>query len=926
MASSNHDIIVLTETWLSDSVKDGEIFHNRYSVVRKDRNRAETGKKTGGGSLIASKHKFSMTVIDCPSHKYDAVVVKLYIDYCYIYLCVVYFPPVPNSTDYEDFFQSVETIIPLGSTILLMGDFNLTAICGPNFGTLPSCTTYQNFLNFVNFYNLIPFNNITNKNGRTLDLVLSNLGKVQVSRDECPLLPEDDHHPALIIFLALSNTKVKEKSSTTKYDFSRADYPLLYKELETTNWQQVINSRHPDDAVDIFYKIMYAVLDKCVPKKVIQHKYPVWFTKQIITLIKRKSYHHKKKKLSDHTLDYHCNKFRELRSTIKKAISKAYEKYVKNTESNILTNPKFLWSYVRNKARGSDVNTFEYEGKILRDDISIANAFKTQFERTFSNSSPKYDLSIHPTHNWSHLVDNLSFDTITLQEVENAIKTLRPRCSPGSDLIPPYIFKGCSESLKIPLQAIFNLSRTTACFPVKWKVTNISPIPKGTGRNSKIENYRPIALISTPAKIFESIVYNRIFKHVQPVLSQHQHGFIPGRSTVTNLTEFTHNIATEMHNKKQVDVIYTDFTKAFDLVDHDILLSKLATFNVIKEFRQFLGSYLSGRQQRVNFRHAISDNYLMRSGVPQGSKLGPLLFLLYINDLPNIFVHSHKLLYADDLKIYKTISCVSDAMELQKDLDSLSSWCQSHKLLLNPAKCKLVTYTTKKTFIDFQYTINSFPVTRVETIQDLGVTIDSNLSFGKHICLAVREAYRSLGFIIRISRDFQNFNAIITLYNAYVLSKLEYAAVIWDPHLKTQILQLEKIQSKFVRFLTYKETGFYPQFEHYQNLIQNFSLDTLENKRKQHLLMFLHKLLHNIHDSDTLRSQLNFHIPDGRTRNQNKTFHLSIARSNVLNESPIRKMCYLYNRFQASSPDIDIFDASVSRFRICVKGKCISKD
>ena len=915
--SSNYDVILVTETWLTDSINDGELFDNRYSVIRKDRNNEIANKKGGGGVLLGVKTKYNVSVIEPTDNKFDCILVKLNLDYFIVYLCVIYFPPKSHVLLYNEFYDFLETNVPEGSSILLIGDFNLSEVTGSDFGFLDHTQTYRDLRNFAEIYQLNSINDVQNMHGKTLDLAFTNIPNVDLTHELNPLVPEDSYHPALLVEFKCNIRRTEKLDLTMSrektYNFSKANFIQLYRELEKVNWENVTNG----PTVDIFYKTIYQILDKCVPcTKRIKSNFPVWFSPNIIRLVKNKHYHRKKWKANIGNVNYHLTKFKEIRVLLKKEISTAYTNYVHNCENDILTNSQRFWDFVRTKRNNSDGNMLTHENEVLYDDSAIANKFKEYFQTHFNKS--EYNLQRFPHHINSGILNNFFLDRVTFSDIELAIKKLKPRTSPGPDQVPSYVIKGCSEILKYPLHAIFNKSLSSCTFPAKWKHADICPVPKGGCSSHEIKNHRPIAVISAFAKIFESVIYKQIYLHMQPILSPYQHGFQPRKSTITNLAEFVHYLATRIDKRGQVDVIYTDFSKAFDVINHDILLNKLLAYNFSTKFCQFIATYLCERRHRIRYRGVKTNEYIITSGVPQGSHLGPLLFLIFVNDLPDIF-HSRKLLFADDLKIFRTIETANDAIVLQDDINALNKWCEANKLLLNVNKCNVISFTRQLNCYKHDYTINDVTLNRVDTVTDLGVSIRSNLTFDAHINRIVNEASRNLGFIIRQGKAFTNIETFKTLYYAYVRSKLEYASIIWHSHTLCSMRKIEALQSRFVRFLTFKETGIYPQYEHYVDLVDKYSLHTLEKRRTYSCIIFLHRLMHGEIDSSHLLSEILFHVPSGTTRSQKATFHLTAQRTNVLDASPIRRMCSAYNNISKTNPKLDICCTSFTEFCNCVK-------
>ena len=240
-----------------------------------------------------------------------------------------------------------------------------------------------------------------------------------------------------------------------------------------------------------------------------------------------------------------------------------------------------------------------------------------------------------------------------------------------------------------------------------------------------------------------------------------------GRSTTTNLVVITQFIAKSIDMQAQTDVVYTDFSKAFDRLDHSILLRKLKLLGLSSPFLMLFVSYLSNRKQYVVFNGFRSVEYLATSGVPQGSVLGPLLFNIFIDDIVTD-LEVNCLLYADDLKFFDVVRDVGDCEKIQRNLDKISRWCLLNKLSLNTQKCNVMSFTLKSSTIVFNYTLEGTTLERPDIFRDLGVIYDKKLSFSKHIETIVCEAYRSYGFIARNSRDFVDLNTIKMLYNCVV--------------------------------------------------------------------------------------------------------------------------------------------------------------
>ena len=269
------------------------------------------------------------------------------------------------------------------------------------------------------------------------------------------------------------------------------------------------------------------------------------------------------------------------------------------------------------------------------------------------------------------------------------------------------------------------------------------------GLRNRAGNYRSVSLLPIVSKVFEKILCDAFVQHISPVISSSQHGFVSGKSCVTNLSEFMFYATSAMQSKSQLDVIYTDFSSAFQSVDHRFLLHKLQTsFGVSGQMLSLFGSYLTQRRQRVVLDGVTSEWCAVASGVPEGSILGPSLFLAFINDIPER-LKSNCLLYADDLKLFRAVTDVRDGELLQNDLDQLHSWSQSWQITLNPTKCFHLRLSLKTKPLPVRFSIGGTQLSLVPSMRDLGVIIDSKLNFSDHVDFIVKRGNRALGLLIR---------------------------------------------------------------------------------------------------------------------------------------------------------------------------------
>ena len=773
--------------------------------------------------------------------------------------------------------------------VIILGDFNV-----PNFNNpLVHDAKCQKMHDFLNLSNLRQFNSVCNSSGKLLDLAISNMN-CEVRRDFAPLINEDLHHPSLRVNTLITDNRhinfSGNNNNIKKFNFRRADYPNLYAELLLTDWHFLNSCTDVNLACDMFYDRLTNIFEKHVPTYINhKRKYPPWYTSEIINNIKLKNYYRKKHKQTK--LVNHLEQFKRLRSLVKADIQVAYKLYLDRVESNVKNDSKYFWNYIHSKKQQTRI-----PGKVVNNDLafeapqSVVDGFSDYFSSVYSTST---STNAFDELNCFNYLDVFNIRELTEIDIINSANKLKNKMTSGHDQIPSFLVKDCRYAFITPLLYIFNLILKTSVFPDSWKTARVCPILK-SGDPSLMTNYRPLSILCNFAKLFEISLYSYIYPAVKNLISPHQHGFMEGRSTITNLALFSQYAANALDNHGQVDVIYTDFAKAFDRIDHEIILTKLNNFGFHESLIALIRSYLTNRVQYVSYNGFDSKQFIATSGVPQGSNLGPLLFLLFINDLVQV-IDCEKVLFADDLKIYHTIENVEDCLFIQNQLRKIEVWCDENNLQLNIQKCKSLTFTLKKQYIVFNYQLRSTNLCRCESIKDLGIVFDPKLSFTDHINQVTTSALRMLGFIIRNCRNFHDPTALKVLYFAYVRSKLEYGSLIWYPFYNVHELAVENVQRKFLKFMQYKISGAYPERGFSQHLLLNLlNFQSLHLRRVLFAVGFIYKLLHNKIDCVGLINQIIFRVPRLSTR-VSTTFHLPVARTNILLRSPIYTMCNSVN-------------------------------
>jgi len=403
----------------------------------------------------------------------------------------------------------------------------------------------------------------------------------------------------------------------------------------------------------------------------------------------------------------------------------------------------------------------------------------------------------------------------------------------------------------------------------------VVPVPKA-GNSDDVRCYRPIAILPAIGKVLECLVADRLRPFVAKVICPSQHGFTSGRSTITNLLTFQEYVLSAFRSGHQVDSLYIDFAKAFDKVDHGILVAKLKAKGISGPLLDWVADYLTGRHLTVKVGPARSKPFMQSSGVPQGSILGPHLFNLFVNDLVEL-VGVRALMFADDVKIFTVISSAADSKRLQAGMDAVIKWCEDNNMTLNPSKCHVTTFHRKRSPQHFTYYVNSVALPRTEAVKDLGVTFGSDLGFSTHIDEVCARANRTLGYISRVSRGMRNPAALRALYCALVRQVVEYGGTVWSPYTACAVDRLEALQRRFLRLVGVRMGLPYRDVPVIQ-LGSELRLQPLRVRRDVADIAFIYGLLNGRIDCPELLARIDIRVPSS-TRSREvfgRRFHATL--------------------------------------------------
>ena len=647
-----------------------------------------------------------------------------------------------------------------------------------------------------------------------VDLVLTNEEDQVNNINYLAPLDKSDHSVLSFSFECYLDPEVLPE----RFNYNKADFTSMKRHLESSGWADNFNVRaenlQVNDCWKMFRDKLLQLRGEFVPSEVGKRFYgkkgKFAINREIQDDIQNKRRLHRKwiRSIGTDREDLCRTEYVCARNLANRRITQVKRRLEQRVCGQAKKNPKRFWNHVRTSMKTKPgisplLRNPKDKSSLCFEDKDKADILQDQFCSVFTKE-PDGSLPEFKSRTNSKVEFNL-----TLEMVKKELHAVNPNKSLGPDEIHPTMLKELANHIAVPLHTIMIKSFEESTLPDEWKVAHVFPIYK-KGSKNLAENYRPVSLTSIACRLMERILRDQIMKHLmeKKLLSDKQFGFIPKRSTVTQLLQYLDKCANSITNNKDVDVIYFDFAKAFDTVPHRRLLKKLDAYGIKGMELDWIKSFLTDRYQYVRVNGTLSKRCNVLSGVPQGSVLGPLLFVLYINDLPEI-TKAEMYLFADDTKLFKEINNAFDAFRLQEDIDAMASWSKDWLLRFHPDKCHVLTlgkfWNIKHAH---PYTIAGSELEHVDQEKDLGVIIDSELTFEAHIFNKIKKANSIVGLISR-SFEFLSPEMFRSLYIAFVRPHLEYAQVVWSPRLIKYINAIEGVQQRATRLVnSYKNYSY----------------------------------------------------------------------------------------------------------------------
>ena len=601
-------------------------------------------------------------------------------------------------------------------------------------------------------------------------------------------------------------------------------------------------SRNVDDQYNSFVNTLKNIQSDYIPEKQFRSRNndPKWMNCRIKHMIGIKRGIYKRLKRGEQHLR---QQYIQLNRDVKKKIRESKRNYEIKIAREAKQNPKGFYQQYQTKTK-ERVGPIEVEnGHITDDDKRMCTCLNEYFLSVFTSENLEYIPEIEAIYS-GNSENILRTIDISREDVLKELNKLKSHKSPGPDEVYARVLKECKAELCCPLVSLFNNSIKSGIVPKAWKLADVVPIFK-KGEKIKKSNYRPISLTSTVGKILESIIANKIGEHLEKhkFIKLSQHGFLNGFSCLTNLLSFYSEAYKAVDSGKEYDTVYLDFSKAFDKVPHERLIRKVEAHGIGGNVLRWIREWLRDRKQRVCINGEKSDWGDVTSGVPQGSVLGPLLFIIYINDL-DVNITSNLSKFADDTKIGRTTNDIDDSQALQDDLNKLYDWSVKWQMEFNVDKCKVMRMGTVSHNISYQLNDKEIGTTQCE--RDLGVRVNKDLKPKEQVISVRNKANRILGFISR-SVSNRSEEVILKLYLALVRPHLDYAVQFWSPYYRKDIDPLERIQRRMTKMIhSIRNLS-------YMDRLKKLNLHSLERRRVRGDMIEVYKWFNGINKGDINR-------------------------------------------------------------------------
>ena len=809
-ASSAMDILAISET----SEDNDKSFTSNITLDGYRLYHTPSNTSKGGTAIYVNNNYdvFERTDIKVQTDLYESVWIEIKNNNSKNIVCgCIYRHPNQHISEFNNYIDSTlkKIITDENKEVYICGDFNIDLL------KINDHKNYLEFFNLLSCYGILPFitqpTRVVERHTPSLiDNIFSNNIFDSVKSGNI-YLTLSEH---FCQFASVSREKINcKKIDMYGRDYSKFSEDQFRDDVSIQQWN--MGSNDPNLLMnDLVWKLdgcadRHAPSKKLSPKE-IKLKLKPWITPDIIKLIKVRDRLFSRKKREPDNLRIKTI-YNQVRNRVNRELKKSKKDHYKSYFDEHKTNMKKTWEGIRKivnvkKPVDFSISQLNVKGKIIDDPVTITN----HINNFFVNVGPETEKNIPKVPNMSpnkflknRNQYNLIIAHISESEILDIITAL-PNKSTGPASIPLRLLKIIADLIVVPLCYIINASFSTGIFPEVLKTQKVIPLHKG-GSTEELNNFRPISLLSIFDKIIEKIMHKRLYEFLDDhnILYEKQFGFRKNSSTSHSLIEITEQIKKSIDDGKYGCGIFIDLKKAFDTVNHDILLTKLEHYGIRGPLLNWFKSYLTNRKQYVFFNGVSSDTKSVTCGVPQGSVLGPLLFLLYINDLPNISDKLNFFLFADDTNIYYESNNLKELEStVNEELKKLSLWLNLNRLALNISKTNFVIFRANKPlYHNVTLIMNRKALNQKDHVKYLGVLLDEHLNWRHQINNVSKKISRGIGILAKLKNCMEN-KLLISIYYSLVYSHLNYGIQAWGSASSTDLEKILTLQKKAVRIMS----------------------------------------------------------------------------------------------------------------------------
>ena len=862
------DVITLQETWLDDSYSS-----STASIQLDGYNCIPQGKKCGqkGGLVTYIRNEYDSLKVDVSQNSvlWECLFVSVTHKNTDSHLIIgnVYKPPRNNNnnTNIECFIKELDPILESLSKrscdLCLTGDYNidLLKICQRS-----KFTDFFDKMLSHSLYPKITFpTRISSHSCTLIDNIYCKLSNNTINSEAGIIFSDISDHFPQFVSLKLQHKKSKSPPKLTKQKIncSKAINNLKIELMNNELYQGLVMDLNVDPNInyDNLIEIITKAKNKHLPTRLVKfnkhkHKKSKWITYGIIKSITfRDDLHLKLKRMVPSLPEYDIVKtnLKTYNSILKKSIQQAkvlyygsiFEQYkndIKNTWKNI--------SLLISKSNKKEINQITVNGTKIKDKLAMANEFNIYF----ANIGHKLAETIDTTHKKpfnsylrnKNIMTTFHFNLLNTEDTHKIVKSLKTKTSVGHDGISVKLLKDIIPGLLQPLTLILNQSIMTGIFPDSLKIAKVIPLYK-KDNPEEVGNYRPVSLLCAISKIFEKVAYNQLYNYFKQnkLFYDCQYGFRDEHSTELTSLELIDRILLDLDKKKNPVTVYMDLSKAFDTLDHKILLHKLKFYGINGLELAWFNSYLSDRVQYVEIGNAKSSYMPLNTGVPQGSIIGPLLFLIYMNDIPESTTYFDFILYADDTSLKSFINTkdpyylkTNSSAIINLELSKVNDWLCVNKLSLNVKKTKFMIFHTPQQKIESfipELKIGDTKIEKVVNFNFLGLTLNENLSWKPHVDRIANKISKYIGILNRLKR-YLPCHILKTIYFSLVHSNINYSLLAWGFNCG----RLKTLQKKAIRIITNSKYN-----AHTEPLMKTLEILKLEDLFKLNILKWYYRFI-----------------------------------------------------------------------------------